>query len=326
MSKICFGCGVKLQSDDKEKLGYIPPKKLDDAKYCMRCFRMINYGENKEVSTPKDVKEIINKINKDVRFVIFLVDYLNINDEIIKIFSSIKKRKVLVVNKCELLPKNIKKSRIEEYLRGYYKITDPIILKGGKRNHGAKSVYNYLKDNDIKETYILGLSNSGKSTLINDLMDVLKSNMTKITVNSKANTTLDFIRVNLSEDLMLIDSPGFILNKSLNHDAALKSITAYSMQMKECETVSLLDDKCYLKFDAKTPIIFYTNVNSKKTIKKYYKAAPGLTSTIKIDKENVDIVLYGIGFVTIKKPVNITTNIDLKNIEIRPSMFGGKYE
>ena len=28
MNKICFGCGVKLQSTDKEKLGYVPEKKL----------------------------------------------------------------------------------------------------------------------------------------------------------------------------------------------------------------------------------------------------------------------------------------------------------
>lgn len=326
MNKICYGCGVKLQSDDKDKLGYIPSKKMDDAKYCMRCFRMINYGESSVVNTPKDVKEIINKINKDVRLVLFLVDYLNINDEIIKIFSSIKKRKALIVNKCELLPKNIKPARIESYLKEYYKINDTIILKGGKSNHGARKILKYLSDNGIKEAYILGLSNSGKSTLINDLMDITKSDMTKITVNSKANTTLDFIRVNINDNLMLIDSPGFILNKSLNHDSSLKTIVAYSMQMKICETVSLLDEKYFLKFDANTPIILYTNANNKKIIKKYYKAAPGLTHTIKIDKENVDIVLYGIGFVTIKKPVTITTNIDLKNIEIRPSMFGGKYE
>ena len=97
MSKVCFGCGVKLQSVDKDKLGYIPEKKIDSAEYCMRCFRMIHYGENVEVTTPKEAKEIIKKINKDVRFVIFLVDFLNINKEVIDIFKSIKKEKVLVI-------------------------------------------------------------------------------------------------------------------------------------------------------------------------------------------------------------------------------------
>ena len=99
MNKICYGCGVKLQTEDKDKLGYIPSNKAEDAKYCMRCFRMMHYGEKTVNNTPKDVREIINKINKDVRFVIFLVDFLNINNEVISIFKSIKKRKVLVVNK-----------------------------------------------------------------------------------------------------------------------------------------------------------------------------------------------------------------------------------
>ena len=44
MNKICFGCGIKLQSTDKEKLGYVPEKKLESSKYCMRCFRMMHYG------------------------------------------------------------------------------------------------------------------------------------------------------------------------------------------------------------------------------------------------------------------------------------------
>ena len=29
MNKICFGCGSKLQSEDKEKLGYVPKGKED---------------------------------------------------------------------------------------------------------------------------------------------------------------------------------------------------------------------------------------------------------------------------------------------------------
>lgn len=129
MNKICFGCGVKLQSTDKSKLGYIPKEKSESAKYCMRCFRMINYGEEKQVNTPKEAKEIVNKINKDVRYVIFLVDFLNLNNEIVKIFKSIKKEKVLVINKCELIPKHISRERIRSFVQDNYSINDSVILK-----------------------------------------------------------------------------------------------------------------------------------------------------------------------------------------------------
>lgn len=325
MNKICFGCGVKLQTTDKEALGYIPEKKMNDAKYCMRCFRLMHYGEEKEMNTPKDQKEILNKINKDGRFVIFLVDFINLNQEVIDIFKSIKKKKVLVVNKCELMPEHIRKERVADYIREYYGINDEIKLKGGKNKHGAKSILNYLLDNNIKEAYILGVSNSGKSTLINDLEELCASSTLKITVNSKANTTLDFIRVKLNDDLMLIDSPGFILKNSLDNDVSGKNIVAYSMNMKECETVGILDNTYFLKFTNATPLTFYTNSIAKKAIKKYYKAAPGLVNKIEVNS-NTDIILKGIGFITVKKETVITMNIDLKYVEVRPSMFGGKYE
>lgn len=326
MNKICYGCGVKLQTTDKNELGYIPANKSNDAKYCMRCFRMMHYGEHKETHTPKEAKEIINKINKDNRFVIFLVDFLNINESVIKIFKSITKEKMLIVNKGELLPKNISKNRVEEYVREYYGVNDTIKIKGGTVNHGAKSVLKYLLDNGIDEAYILGISNSGKSTLINDLLTLMDSNISKINVSSKANTTLDFIRVKINDELTLIDSPGFIIEEYLQTDVSSKNIVAYSMKMKECETVGILDNTYFLKFDAPTPIVFYTNSTSKKTIKKYFRAAEGLVNKIKITKPNTDVVIYGIGFITVKKPCTITSTIDLKHIETRSSMFGGDYE
>ena len=98
-NKVCFGCGVKLQNTDSNKKGYTP--KID-ASYCMRCFRMIHYGENAIVDTPKEVKEIINKINKDDKFVLFLCDFLNINNDVIKIFKSIKCKKMMIINKCQI--------------------------------------------------------------------------------------------------------------------------------------------------------------------------------------------------------------------------------
>ncbi len=325
MNKICYGCGAKFQTKDKNQVGYVPEAKCEDARYCMRCFRMIHYGEERAATTPKEAKEIINKINKDYRFVIFLVDFLNLNKEVVEIFKSIKKEKVLIVNKCELMPKHINQERVREFIANYYGIKDPIRLKGGNNSHGAKSVYNYLESKNIHEAYILGISNSGKSTLINDLIDISGSIVSKTTVNNKANTTLDFIRVKLSRDLTLIDSPGFIINNSLNDDTTGKLITAYNFNMKECETISLLDNTYFFKFDADTPITFYTNLTAKKAIKKYFKAAPGLVNSIEV-LGGVDLVILGIGFISIKKPCVITTNIDLKHIEVRKSMFGGKDE
>ena len=249
MNKICFGCGIKLQSTDKEKLGYVPEKKLESSKYCMRCFRMMHYGEVGLEETPKDKKEIINKINKDNKFVIFLVDFLNINENTMDLYKSIKRDKILVINKCELLPKHVKRENIKKFIIEYYHVNGEIRIKGGNNSHGATSILNYLEKNNIKETYIVGMTNAGKSTLINDLIKATNTDISKINVNNKKNTTLDFIRVRLNNGLLLIDSPGIVFDDFVSCDVIDENIGAYSFNMKSGEILSLLDRKYYIKVD-----------------------------------------------------------------------------
>ena len=65
MTKICLGCGVPLQSEDKTAKGYIPSKKYQDSFYCERCFRLTHYGEEKIIDKPYTEEEIIEKINNN---------------------------------------------------------------------------------------------------------------------------------------------------------------------------------------------------------------------------------------------------------------------
>lgn len=325
MNKICYGCGTKLQSEDENKIGYVPINKLSSSSYCMRCFKMIHYGEHKEIYTPKEKREIINKINKDDKFVIFLIDFLNINENIIDFYKQIKRNKLLVVNKCELIPKHVNRENVRRYLKDNYNINGEIKLKGGTNSHGSSSILNYLEKNNIKETYVLGITNAGKSTLINDLIKETNTDISKITVNNKKNTTIDFIRVKLRNGLLLIDSPGIVFDDFLNNDVVDGCIVALNFNMKENEVLSLLDNKYYIKTSNKTSMTFYTNEVAKKRAKKVFKDIDGLNTIIEVEDET-DVVLKGIGFISIKNKTKISLNIDSKYIEIRKSMFGGKNE
>ena len=324
MNKICFGCGTPFQSTDKEQKGYVPASKINDAVYCMRCFRMMHYGEQSEVDTPKDAKEIIRKVNKDNKFVIFLVDYLNINTYVMDLFQSIKNNKVLVVNKCELLPDNITYNMLKNYIHDIYHINSDIKVKGGTLNHGVKSIYKYLMDNNIHEAYLLGISNSGKSTFINDMATILDSKINKINTNAHANTTLDFMRVKLNKDLTLIDSPGFIIPTSLNNDVTNKDIKMLSYNMKDNESIQLLNNKYFIKVENNTSLTLFTNYKSDNLVKKYYKDI-NLENKIVI-KDNQDLIIYGIGIIRFKTGTTIYTNLPNESIEIRDSIFGGYYE
>ena len=61
MIKKCLGCGINLQTKDKEKEGYTEDLNNE---ICERCFKLKNYGEYKEVSlTNETYKQILSEIN-----------------------------------------------------------------------------------------------------------------------------------------------------------------------------------------------------------------------------------------------------------------------
>ena len=322
MNKICYGCGAKLQTENKDEVGYIPAHKSDSS-YCMRCFRMMHYGESNQGYEPKTTKEIIKRVNGDDKFVIFLCDFLNINQEVIDIYNSIKCDKLLVINKCELIPDEVYKQKLAAYVRNEYHVDGDIKIKGGTKNHGVGSVYRYLMERDIHETYVLGLSNSGKSTFINDLITANHSKVNKINVNSKANTTLDFIKVKIDNYLTIIDSPGFVLENSADTDAYEQYIKALTFNMKAGETLSVINGKYYFNFSEDTPINLF--INGKGKHKKYFKEIE-LNNDIKLKEDDMDIIILGVGFIRVKNKCIVKTNVDKKHIEIRKSMFGNRLE
>ena len=215
MTKKCAGCGITLQFNNELELGYIPENKYTNSSYCMRCFKMTHYGVNSFDEAPLQNEQLIKKINEKNIHTIFLIDFLSITNEVINLFKSITNPKTLVINKCEMLPKFVKKNIIIEYLKHEFKIKDNIILKGIHASRDYEQIHDYLINNNIKECLLVGLSNVGKSTLINDLIKHTKSEKPKLTVNKIENTTLDFIDIDLN-GFKIIDTPGFILKDSIN--------------------------------------------------------------------------------------------------------------
>ena len=318
-NKICFGCGCKLQFDDKEKEGYIPREKYDNSVYCQRCFRLMHYGDEKKVNTPKSINSILKTINDGKKYVIFLANFITLNEDIIKVFKSIKQDKMLVISKCDIIPKSCSFSKVIDYLKSYYKIDDEIRMISSNTGYGVNTLVNYLYYKRLNEIYIVGETNSGKSSLINAMMEAVDSNLNRITVSKMRNTTLDYLRIKLNDNLLVVDSPGFVLNdKNMLFNKLIKPKT---YQMKEGET--LLVGNRYFSFNKNTSVTIYMGDDI--LIKKYYK-------DVIFDGEldlnmNVDLVIKGEGFINIKKECTIKyNNLDKEDIEVRKSIFGGTDE
>lgn len=316
MSKICFGCGTKLQYSNKDAKGYVPENKLNDAKYCMRCFKLMHYGVNINDTVPKRVEEILYLVNSDDKFTIFMCDFLSLSDKIINVYNKIKGKKLLLISKIDVIPKDIKIDTIRKYIMDNYKVNN-VRFVSSVNDYGIDSLINYLITNNIRESYILGETNSGKSTLINNILDAFDSKLTKTTISSSKNTTLDFIRLNVNNNLTIIDSPGFVTDSYEVNYPLKKVIKPLTYQMKDGEVLKI--DKFYLNFSASTSITIYSCYDLE--IKKYYKDDISFTYNEKINS-NSDIVIYGLGFINVKNECTIgVSNIDSSLLEFRESVF-----
>ncbi|MEG1506043.1 MAG: GTPase [Bacilli bacterium] len=308
MIKKCIGCGIGLQDINKKLYGYTPSIDND---YCERCFKITNYNEKIDTGAVKDNYSLINKVNKKGSFVIFLIDYLNIYDEVINLYKSINNKKVLVITKSDIIPKNIVKKKLISNIKKVYNIDENIIYVSAKSGENLGSINRLIEKEG--ETFILGFTNTGKSSLINKLTN------SKITVSKNANTTLDFIKVE-SEFGTIIDAPGFIGRSFLDSLTPKNIIKPLVYQLESKYYLHFLDIDISSNVDNNLTI--YLNNEIKISKRREMKAC---TTKIKILK-NTDLIIKGLGFINIKKECILSINGDAQVFEKRASIVGGNNE
>lgn len=321
----CIGCGAKLQSDEQTKPGYVIKDKLESAKYCQRCFKITNYNEKLIMPLDNINEHIINELNKNNKYVYFLIDLLNINKETINTFKSIKNNKTLVISKLDIIPKSIKEIKIVDWLRDEYKIDEDIIFLSTKKSINIRSIEKTLLDNNRKDCYIVGYTNAGKSTLINKLSD----HTNKITTSLIPNTTLDFIKIKL-ENITIFDSPGFTLNKTIYNDTDFDLMKRINPKDFIKPKTYQLKDNTYINIENKISInsnianSITTYISNEIIIDKSFNKTK-LDNLNKVElnvKQDSDIVIKGLGFINVKKASKITIYIEDESlIETRKSLF-----
>ncbi len=331
MNKKCSGCGAVLQSKNKESKGYIPKEKMFDSNYCERCFQIIHYNKKTVTKLENINSYLISEVNTKSKFVYFLIDFLNINQETINTFKNIKVPKTLIISKLDVIPKSIKEEVIINWLRENYNITEEVIFQSTKKNTNTKSIIRNLEERNITECYFLGYTNAGKSTLINKLSSFANESYEEITTSLIPNTTIDFIKIRLNEKICIVDSPGFTLNNTIYREDEFELIkkinpknflkpTTY--QLKDIASI-LIEDKIRLKSSINNSLTFYisNDINIERVFEKNTKLTNKKEIIINIP-ENSDLVIKSLGFINIKKACKLTINSECKELfEVRKSMF-----
>jgi 30S ribosome assembly GTPase len=171
MSKItkCLGCGAMLQNSDQSLAGYT--HKLDNP-YCMACYQLKHYGAVTEHFHPKDLP-----ILEDHALVLMMSSVLHLDllfhYPVYRFYPHLKF--VYIINQIDLLPKQTNLDLLIEKITTKAKALNiphrDLILMSAKNDEDLKAVKKYLENQSAKRIYLLGVQNSGKTTLFKALTD-----------------------------------------------------------------------------------------------------------------------------------------------------------
>lgn len=230
MSYQCIGCGAMIQTEDPDGIGYLTNAALQKGIekgefYCRRCFRLRNYNELQDVNISDDVfLDKLNQIADDDAFVIKVVDIFDVEGSIIEGLSRFigKQPFVVLANKVDLLPKVTNFRRLKHWVKvvmNAHKLYPEEVILASATKAGTLEDLTALIESVIshKNVYIVGVTNVGKSTLINQLIRHYGGDKSIITTSNHPGTTLDLIEIPMNEDHAIIDTPGIIRRSQLAH-------------------------------------------------------------------------------------------------------------
>lgn len=347
----CIGCGALMQVTDKEEAGYLPmsalQKQLESEQLlCQRCFRLRHYNEIQPVSlTDDDFIKLLHQVSEAKALIVYVLDLFDFSGSTIPglpRFVGQDNPIYVVGNKVDLLPKSLKEHKIKDWVRGQLKEQGikPVDVDLTSAAHPANLDMILDKIDDLREgrdVYVVGTTNVGKSTLINQIIKSKTGVQELITTSRFPGTTLDQIAIPLDDGQSLIDTPGIIKadqyahqvpDKDLKYVLPKNEIKARTYQLNDEQTIFIgglarFDLVSGLK-DSKTSATFYfennLNLHRTKMIGAddfYEKHQGGLLAPVPKNTEaglvghefrtktTADLVFAGLGFITIPAGVTV---------------------
>lgn len=264
----CIGCGIKLQSENKELPGYVPVSstvEYGENVYCERCYKIKHHNYDYSKTTyellqqPEKIVELesnyyqkLAAIKNKKALILLMIDVLDIYSGFIHDLDKYvgENPVIILVNKVDVLPKSLKIGRLIDQIKTIgindnLNVRDVFMISALKQKN-IEAVMNKIKvfllhhKGDLTDIYVVGSTSVGKSTFINTLLKIYTHNEKDLlTVSSQHQTTQDLIKIKIGTNkdkktCYLIDTPGAI---------NLRNITTYLSQ----ESLKILNIKGLIK-------------------------------------------------------------------------------
>lgn len=278
----CIGCGAQLQSTDENKSGYVPNSVLNKPKaeltdiYCKRCFRLRHYNEVAEVEmTDDDFLTMLNDISSKDALIVNVVDVFDFSGTLITGMQRFAGSNHLLVvgNKMDLLPKSLGEGRIRQWVTEQMHEVGirpvDVVLTSALNKESVRNLMAVIdKERNGRDVYIVGATNVGKSTLINQVINIATDSPDVITTSYFPGTTLGSIEIPLEDGKNLIDTPGIVHHSNLTNHLSRndlkkviprREVKPAVYQLNEAQTIFIggLARFDYVKGAGKQPFVFY---------------------------------------------------------------------
>lgn len=369
MNVKCPGCGVIIQTDHPDKIGYINKDVLEKRKdnfLCERCYRLKHYNEVKNEEVSIDFDNVFKHISNEKCLIVNIIDAFDLLGSVIPdINKKFPKAKVLIIaNKYDLFMRSNRPTKLRTYLKSYLKEKNinycDLIVTSSIEEDAGKPIYDAIKKyyNNLP-VYFVGMTNVGKSTLINNISKA-KDTFLNLTTSNQVGTTIDVSKFVL-KDLIIGDTPGYYNNKQLTHYLDKKSLNlvmpkkfvkprVYQLYKNDTIFVSGIFSLTYLDsvnkleqnndkigisfYVANTLMLYRTKNDPIEYLDKHkddYLSVPnkkerdrlGKLKTYELDiKANEEVVISGVGFINFTKPCKVRITIyENIDVEIRKAMI-----
>lgn len=280
MSK-CIGCGAKIQTSNPMEPGYTPVSATvdhGDQVYCQRCYGIKHHNLDYSKMTYEKMTSIetLNNMAKDYyhkiayikgreALILLMIDVMDIYSGFISNLADYVGNNpvIILVNKTDVLPKSLKLGTLTELIKTIgvndgLNVREVIYISAIKQaniEQLMKKVRAYFtrKNYPGTETYVIGVTSVGKSTLINTILKIYgEAKNDVITTSNQHQTTVDIIKIPIGvnskkETCYLIDTPGMINLQNISTYLTQASIKVLSpRQFIKPRTYQLKGEQTFL--------------------------------------------------------------------------------